>query len=142
MAFAYGLVKAARRPIGSAKAWQARPTRVRAAGPAAKGRLAGPGGGMSAVFWLIDTIIELVILVLIINAVLSWLIAFDVVNRRNQFVNGVWDFTQRVTDPLLRPIRKVIPLIGGIDLSPMVLILGLLFIQRLVWEARFHYAGM
>ena len=63
-------------------------------------------------------------------------------NRRNRVVDMIWDFTTRLTDPLLRPIRKVIPLIGGIDLSPMVLILGLIFIDNLVqydipvWLAR------
>jgi YggT family protein len=96
---------------------------------------------MGAVFWLIDTVIGLIILVLVVNAILSWLIAFDVVNRRNQFVNGLWDFTNRLTEPLLRPLRKVIPLIGGVDLSPLVLVLGLLFIQRLLIEARFSFAA-
>lgn|SRR5262245_5450491 len=96
---------------------------------------------MGAVFWLIDTIIGLIIFVLIVNAILSWLIAFDVINRRNQVVNAIWDFTNRVTDPLLRPLRKVIPLIGGVDLSPLVLVLGLMFIQRLLLEAKFNFLG-
>lgn len=91
---------------------------------------------MGAVLWLIDTVIGLIILVLVVNAVLSWLIAFDVVNRNNRVVNMIWDFTTRLTEPMLKPIRKVIPLIGGVDLSPMVLILGLLFAQRLLWEVR------
>ena len=91
---------------------------------------------MGAVLWLIDTVIGLIILVLVVNAVLSWLIAFDVVNRNNRVVNMIWDFTTRLTVPMLKPIRKVIPLIGGVDLSPMVLILGLLFAQRLLWEVR------
>jgi YggT family protein len=94
---------------------------------------------MGAVFWLIDTIIGLIIFVLVVNAILSWLIAFDVVNRRNRAVDWIWDLTSRLTDPLLRPLRKVIPLIGGVDLSPMVLILGLMFIQRLLLEARFQF---
>jgi len=85
-----------------------------------------------AVLWLINTVIWLIIWTLIINAVLSWLIAFDVVNRRNRVVDAVWDFTNRVTSPLLAPIRKVVPLIGGIDLSPLILILLLGFIQRLL----------
>jgi YggT family protein len=95
---------------------------------------------MGAVIWLIDTIIGLIILVLVINAILSWLIAFDVVNRRNQVVNAIWDFSNRLTEPLLRPLRKVIPLIGGVDLSPLVLVLGLLFLQRLLHE--FSYQAL
>lgn len=87
---------------------------------------------LGAIYWLIDTVIGLVVLVLIVNAVLSWLIAFDVVNRRNRLVDTIWDFTNRVTDPLLRPLRRVIPQLGGVDLSPLVLILGLTFIQHLI----------
>ena len=81
---------------------------------------------------LISMVINLLIWLLIINAVLSWLLAFDVVNRSNRLVNTIWDFTNRLTEPLLAPLRKVIPLIGGIDLSPMVLILLLIFLDNLV----------
>ena len=80
-------------------------------------------------FWLIDTILGLIVAVIIVNAILSWLLAFDVVNKRNQFVNMVWDFTNRLTDPMLRPIRSVVPLIGGIDLSPLILLILIQFIQ-------------
>jgi YggT family protein len=87
---------------------------------------------MDAVLWLVHTIINLIVFILIVNAVLSWLIAFDVLNRQNRLVDTIWDFTNRLTEPLLKPIRKVVPLIGGVDLSPMVLILGLLFLDRLI----------
>ncbi len=87
---------------------------------------------MTALLILISMVINLLIWLLIINAVLSWLLAFDVVNRSNRVVNTIWDFTNRLTEPLLRPLRKVIPQIGGIDLSPMVLILGLIFLDNLV----------
>jgi YggT family protein len=87
---------------------------------------------MTALLILISMVINLLIWLLIINAVLSWLLAFDVVNRSNRLVNTIWDFTNRLTEPLLRPLRKVIPQIGGIDLSPMVLILGLIFLDNLV----------
>lgn len=87
---------------------------------------------IGAFLWLVNTIIQLIIILLIVNAVVSWLIAFDVVSRRNRFVATVWDVSTRLTDPLLRPIRNVIPSVGGIDLSPMVLILGLGFIQVLL----------
>lgn len=87
---------------------------------------------MNAVFWLIDTIIGLVIIVLIVNAVLSWLISFDVVSRRNRVVATLWDATTKLTDPLLNPIRRVVPIVGGLDLSPLVLLLGLGFVQQLI----------
>ena len=83
--------------------------------------------------WLFGAVVQLVIIVLIVNAVLSWLIAFEIVSRRNAFVNQVWNGTQRLTDPLMKPIRKVIPPVGGLDLSPIVLILGLLFLERLLY---------
>jgi YggT family protein len=83
--------------------------------------------------WLFGAIVQLIIIVLIVNAVLSWLIAFEIVSRRNAFVNQLWSATQRITDPLLRPIRRIIPAIGGLDLSPIVLILGLLFLERLLY---------
>jgi YggT family protein len=83
--------------------------------------------------WLFGAIVQLIIIVLIVNAVLSWLIAFEIVSRRNAFVNQLWGVTQRLTDPLLRPIRRVIPPIGGLDLSPIVLILGLLFLERILY---------
>lgn len=83
--------------------------------------------------WLFGAIVQLIIIVLIVNAVISWLVTFDIVSRRNAFVAQIWDFTQRLTDPLLKPLRRVIPPIGGIDLSPIVLILGLLFLVRLLY---------
>ena len=82
--------------------------------------------------WLFGAIVQLVIIVLIVNAVLSWLIAFEIVSRRNAFVNQIWDATQKLTDPLLKPIRRIIPPVGGLDLSPIVLILGLLFLEQLL----------
>jgi YggT family protein len=87
---------------------------------------------IAAFVWLVNTIIQLIIITLIVNAVISWLVAFDIVSRRNRFVSTVWDVTTRLTDPLLRPIRNVIPSVGGIDLSPMVLVLGLSFVQVLL----------
>ena len=71
---------------------------------------------MDAVVWLINTIINLFIFVLIVQVIMSWLIAFNVVNTRNRFVYMVGDFLQRVTEPALRPIRRVLPNLGGIDL--------------------------
>jgi YggT family protein len=83
-------------------------------------------------FWLLTTIIEIYIWILIAGAILSWLIAFNVVNTRNRFVYMVGDFLHRVTEPVLRPIRRMLPNLGGIDLSPLVLILLLLFLEQVL----------
>ena len=77
-------------------------------------------------------LINLYIWVIIISAVLSWLIAFNVVNMQNQFVHMIADFLYRITDPALRPIRRFIPYLGGIDISPIVLILLLILIRDVV----------
>jgi YggT family protein len=84
------------------------------------------------VAWLIYTIIWIYIYILIAWVVMSWLVAFNVVNTRHPFVNSVARFLHRVTAPALRPIQRILPLIGGIDISPIVLALILGFIQRLV----------
>jgi YggT family protein len=88
---------------------------------------------MNPFLWLIDTVITLYIWILIAAAVLSWLIAFNVVNTRNQVVAAIGDFLYRITEPALRPIRSVLPNLGGIDISPVVLILGLLFLRNLIF---------
>jgi YggT family protein len=82
--------------------------------------------------WLIDTLITIYIWLLIAQAVLSWLLAFGVVNRHNRAVAVIGDFLYRVTEPALRPIRAFLPNFGGIDISPIVLILLLMFFERLV----------
>jgi YggT family protein len=61
--------------------------------------------------------------------VLSWLVAFNIVNTSNRFVYMVGDFLHRITEPALRPIRSIVPVMGGVDLSPMVLILAIIFLQ-------------
>lgn len=87
---------------------------------------------MYALIWLIDTLIGLYIWLLIASAILSWLVAFNVINTRNRFVYLVGDFLYRVTEPALRPIRRVVPNLGGLDISPVLLILLLMFVQRLL----------
>lgn len=89
---------------------------------------------MMALFNLVDTVIRLYIVILIAWVILSWLVAFDIVNRRNRFVFLVGDFLDRVTAPALGPIRRILPNLGGIDLSPLVLILLLYFLRDLMWE--------
>ena len=75
--------------------------------------------------------------VIIISVILSWLIAFNVVNTYNRFVFLVRDFTSRLTEPALRPIRRFLPDLGGIDISPIVLILAIFFLQQVIANVRF-----
>ena len=77
-------------------------------------------------------VIELYMWAVIIGVVLSWLVAFNVVNTSNRFVAMVGDFIYRLTEPLLEPIRRMLPNLGGLDLSPMVLILGLIFVRGVI----------
>ena len=87
---------------------------------------------MGAIFWLLDTVLYLYTMVVVAQVILSWLVAFNVVNTRNRFVFMIGDFLHRATDPALKPIRKVMPNLGGLDISPVVVILGLFFVQRLL----------
>jgi YggT family protein len=89
---------------------------------------------MRAILWLINTIIDIYVWLLIAQAILSWLLAFGVINRYNRGVSIIGDFLYRVTEPALRPIRALLPNFGGIDISPIVLILILYFIQKLLDE--------
>ncbi|MBT3306763.1 MAG: YggT family protein [Alphaproteobacteria bacterium] len=78
------------------------------------------------------TVIDLYIWVVIIGVVMSWLVAFSVVNTSNRFVYMVGDFTHRLTEPALGRIRQYIPNLGGMDLSPVVLLIGLVFLQKFI----------
>lgn len=89
---------------------------------------------MIALYLLIDTVLGIFVWLLIAQAVLSWLIAFNVINTHNRAVYVIGDFLYRITEPLLRPIRSVLPNFGGIDLSPMVLILLVFFVRNLLAE--------
>lgn len=89
---------------------------------------------MYAFLRLVDTVISIYIWLLIIQAVLSWLVAFGIVNRHNRAVATIGDFLWRVTEPVLRPIRRIIPDLGGIDISPVILILLLWFVRNLMFE--------
>ena len=89
---------------------------------------------MYAFLNLVNTLITIYIWLLIAQAVLSWLLAFGIVNRYNRVVATIGDFLWRVTEPLLRPIRRVIPDLGGIEISPVILILLLWFLRDLMFE--------
>jgi YggT family protein len=90
------------------------------------------GSPMRAVLDVIMIALNLYIWVLIASAVLSWLIAFNVINTRNQFVSTVWDMLYRITEPVLRPIRERLPNLGGLDISPIILLLIIYFIQSVI----------
>ena len=89
---------------------------------------------MKSMFLLVDSVINIYIWLIIINAVLSWLVAFNVLNTQNRFVFSVLNATHQLTDPVLNKIRRFIPNLGSIDISPVVLILLLIFIRNLFFE--------
>ncbi len=87
---------------------------------------------MNALLYLFNTAISIYIWLLIASVVLSWLIAFNVINTGNRFVYQVRDFLYRITEPALRPIRNLLPNLGGVDISPVLLIVALHFLQVFV----------
>ncbi|HXZ21580.1 MAG TPA: YggT family protein [Pseudolabrys sp.] len=87
---------------------------------------------MRALLDIILLVLQIYIWLLIAAAILSWLIAFSVVNTRNPVVTAIGEFLYRITDPLLRPIRSMLPHLGGIDISPVILILIILFIENVI----------
>ena len=94
---------------------------------------------MTPIFELLVQVIELYKFVLIIAVIMSWLVAFNVINTHNRFVYTVNDVLYRITEPALRPIRRFVPQLGGVDISPIVLILLLWFVQRMI-EVNILYA--
>ena len=89
---------------------------------------------MKSIFILLDNIITIYLWIIIINAILSWLVAFNVLNTQNRFVFSVLDVTYKLTDPALNKIRRFIPTFGSIDISPVILILLLMFLRNLIFE--------
>jgi YggT family protein len=87
---------------------------------------------MRSLLDIILLVLQIYIWLLIAAAVLSWLIAFNVVNTRNQVVHVVGEFLYRITEPLLRPIRNLLPNLGGIDVSPVILILIILLLENVI----------
>ena len=84
---------------------------------------------MEPILLLLYRVIDIYFYILIINIVLSWLIAFNIVNMQNKIVATILYATNRLTDPLLNPVRRILPNLGGIDISPIILVLCLLFVQ-------------
>jgi len=90
---------------------------------------------------IVQLVLNLYVWMLIVQAVMSWLVAFDIINTRNKFVYMVGDFLYRITEPLLRPIRRFLPDLGGIDLSPMVLIFIIIFVQNVIGRLEIRLMG-
>ena len=89
---------------------------------------------MKSLFFLLDSIITIYLWIIIINAILSWLVAFNVLNTQNRFVFSVLDATYKLTDPALNKIRRFIPTFGSVDISPVILILLLIFLRNIIFE--------
>ena len=87
---------------------------------------------MYAVITLIDAILQIYTWIVIIYVIMTWLVQFNVMNMRNQFVAMIGNVLHRLTEPVLRPIRKIMPNLGGLDISPVVLLLLLFFIRNLI----------
>ena len=89
---------------------------------------------MKSIFFLLDSIITIYLWIIIINAILSWLVAFNILNTQNRFVFSILDTTYKLTDPALNKIRRFIPMFGSIDISPVILILFLMFLRNIIFE--------
>ena len=89
---------------------------------------------MKSIFVLLDSIITIYLWIIIINAILSWLVAFNILNTQNRFVFSVLDTTYKLTDPALNKIRRFIPTFGSVDISPIILILILMFLRNIIFE--------
>ena len=89
---------------------------------------------MKSIFVLLDSVITIYLWIIIINAILSWLVAFNVLNTQNRFVFSILEATYKLTDPVLNKIRRFIPTFGSIDISPVILILLLMFLRNIIFE--------
>ncbi len=87
---------------------------------------------MRAVLEVILIALNIYWFILIASAIMSWLVAFNVVNVRNEVVGAIWNFLYQVTEPALRPIRRFLPNLGGIDVSPVILLLLILLVQKVI----------
>jgi YggT family protein len=89
---------------------------------------------------ILQIILTVIWWIIIVQAILSWLIAFNVINTHNEYVGAIWRALQKITDPIYRPIRKILPDFGGLDLSPMVVLVILLILQQAVMPALYRVA--
>jgi YggT family protein len=87
------------------------------------------------VFYIVGALLGLMILALIVSAILSWLVAFDVINLRNRFMASLVYFLERVTRPILRPFQKIVPVLGGVDITPVIAILVIMGVRNILLPA-------
>ena len=87
---------------------------------------------VNPIHYLLDTLLWLFLIAVIISVIMSWLVQFGVINRSNPFVSQVGDSLYRLTEPALRPIRSALPDLGGIDISPIILIVGIEFVRHVL----------
>lgn len=87
---------------------------------------------MIAVLQTIVFILEIVKWIMIVMIIMSWLISFNIINTRNQFVDGLWRVLNQLTEPILKPIRRFIPPVGGLDLSPLIVFVIIFFLQSFI----------
>lgn len=85
-----------------------------------------------SIFQILQVILNVVMFVIIVQAVLSWLIAFNVISPRNDMVAGIWETLRRLTEPLYAPIRRIMPDFGALDLTPMVVIVIVIILRDIV----------
>jgi YggT family protein len=81
---------------------------------------------------ILGVVVNLIMIVVIIHVLIGWLVSFEIVSARNEAISTIWGFTRRVVEPMLAPIRRFVPIIGGLDLSPLILILALSFLVPLL----------
>ena len=87
---------------------------------------------VNPILWLVHTVINIYFWIILAMVIMSWLVAFGIVNRSNPYVRQIGYALDRLTDPLLRPIRRVLPDLGGLDVSPIILLIGMQFLGMLV----------
>lgn len=96
--------------------------------------MAGMSDPYYPIFWLVDQVLTLFLIVMFLRIALSWLFAFQVVNPRHPYAWQADRFTRAVTDPVMRPIQRLIPPMGGMDLSPLVIFLAIYVLQMYLWQ--------
>ena len=97
---------------------------------------------MNLIVDILRILLNVVWWIIIVQAIMSWLIAFNVINTHNEFVRQIWGTLDRMTEPLYRPIRKILPDFGGLDLSPLVVLVGLAIIDLVLVEVQYSALGM
>ncbi len=97
---------------------------------------------MNLIVDILRILLNVVWWIIIVQAIMSWLIAFNVINTHNEFVRQIWGTLDRMTEPLYRPIRKILPDFGGLDLSPLVVLVGLAIFERVLLEVQYSALGM